>query len=177
MRLVSNEKLSVVFASDDGEIANYKLRIALDGDYTKKKRGDSVREMRKKAHFPGFRKGTIPSFILKDIDAFVLRDSMEEKIKEAVEELKLSESDGEENAPKFDFDALVEQFSVGDDFEFDCELVLTDTNKAPVDIESLEPIVDELPPQLEEAFQEIQGDVKKELKIPGAQEQGSESST
>lgn len=143
MKLISHEKLDTVFKSDDGEMANYKLTIEIPGDYSKKKRRESVQTMRKNANFPGFRKGTIPPFIFGDINTFVFRDSAEEMIDEAVKQLDLSRTEGENREAKYDAEKLKADFEVGTDFSFECEVVLSAVKDDVIDVDKLEPIVED----------------------------------
>lgn len=138
MKLLSHEKQDVVFSSADGDIAKYMLEIEIPGAFSKQKRKESVQAMRKHANFPGFRKGTIPPFILKDLDRFVLSDSAEEMIDEAIKQLDLTISEGENNEPQYDVGTLVKDFVVGQDFCFQCNVVLASTTKGEIDVDNLE---------------------------------------
>lgn len=141
MTLLSHEKLDVVTSSDDGEIANYRLKIEIPGSFSKRKRKDSLQEMRKHANFPGFRKGTIPPFILKDVDGFIFRDSADEMIAEAIKELDMSRYDEEGENIGYDPESLRKRFVVGQDFYFECEIPLTSVRDDEVDVESLNDVV------------------------------------
>lgn len=143
MKLISHEKLDTVFKSDDGEMANYKLTIEIPGEFSKKKRRESVQSMRKNANFPGFRKGTIPPFMYGEINTFVFRDSAEEMIDEAVKQLDLTRSEGGNGEAKYDADKLESDFEVGTDFSFECEVVLSEVKEDAIDVDKLEPLVED----------------------------------
>lgn len=128
--LVSHEKLETVFGEGDSEIAKYKLVLNIPGTYSRKVRKESVRQMKKQANFPGFRKGDIPPFIRKDIDGFVLNDSVDDMVKEACNELKMKCAEGEANVPQFDMEELKARFQVGTDCEFECTVVLEQVETA-----------------------------------------------
>lgn len=141
MTLLSHEKLDVVSSSDDGEIANYRLKLEIPASFSKKKRKESLQEMRKHANFPGFRKGTIPPFILKDLDGFVFRDAADEMIAEAVKQLDMSQYKEEGENIGYDPESLQKSFVVGQDFRFECEIPLTCIRDDEVDVENLTDVV------------------------------------
>lgn len=124
MSLLSHEKQDVLFASENTEVAKYKLELEIPASFSKEKRKQSIRALKQNADFKGFRKGTIPPFIMKDIPAFVLRDSVDEVLQSALQELELKETEGEGAEPEMDFEEMMKKFTVGEDFTFTLEMPL-----------------------------------------------------
>lgn len=141
MTLLSHEKLDVVFSTPDGDVAKYRLDMEIPASFSKKKRRESIQTMKKHADFRGFRKGTIPPFIMKDMDGFVFRDSVEDIISEAVQELNLLRSEGEDSEADYDIETLQKEFKCGKDFQFSCEVVLTSMSKNDNDVHDMEDVI------------------------------------
>lgn len=93
--------------------------------------------MRESMTWPGFRKGTIPPFLWKEVNEFALRDSAEEMIDEAIQQLDLSRSEGDDSVAKYE----LKDGKTGEDFTFDCEIILSAVTDKEIDVNQLEDII------------------------------------
>mmetsp|Transcript_47207 Transcript_47207/g.73817 ORF Transcript_47207/g.73817 Transcript_47207/m.73817 type:complete len:193 (-) Transcript_47207:28-606(-) len=120
----------------EGESAKYKFTVTVDGDLTKSSFGAIMRDFKKNAQFPGFRKGTIPPFMMPKVKSFVILDCLEQTLGEAVRDEGLELAD-DERKPTLDDDqtnTLTKEFKEGEPFQYIIEAELKP--KAPAEAEA-----------------------------------------
>merc|ERR1719183_2290757 len=66
--------------------AKYKYTVTVNAQISKDTYGSIMKDFKKNAMFPGFRKGTIPPFMIPKVKAFVVLDCLEKTLGEAVRE-------------------------------------------------------------------------------------------
>eukprot|EP00960_Hanusia_phi_P053209 761911-Hanusia_phi.AAC.2 len=116
----------------EGDAAKYKFTVTVDGQMSK----DSydltyviaaiMKDFKKNAQFPGFRKGTIPPFMLSKVKQFVILDCLEKSLGEAVREQALELAD-ENNKPNLDNEQVAEltkTFNEKNGFKYTIEALL-----------------------------------------------------
>lgn len=85
-----------------------------------------MKDFKKNAQFPGFRKGTIPPFMIPKVKSFVILDCLEKTLGEAVREQGMELAD-DEKRPTLDDDqvsVLTKAFSETEGFSYTIEAEL-----------------------------------------------------
>jgi len=108
----------------------YTFTVTVDGGMSKDSYTTIMKDFKKNAQFPGFRKGTIPPFMLPKVKQFVILDCLEKTLSEAVKDEGLTLV-SDEVKPTLDDDqtsALTKAFKETEGFTYsiDCELKPTD---------------------------------------------------
>ena len=104
----------------------YTFTVTVPGDMSMDSYTTIMKDFKKNAQFPGFRKGTIPPFMLPKVKQFVILDCLEKTLSEAVKEEGLMLAD-DEVKPTLDDEqtkVLTKDFKEKDGFKYtiDCEL-------------------------------------------------------
>ena len=104
----------------------YTFTVTVDGTMSKDSYAVIMKDFKKNAQFPGFRKGTIPPFMLPKVKQFVILDCLEKTLTEAVksEGLKLASDDRKPTLDDAQTKTLTSSFKESDGFTYtiDCEL-------------------------------------------------------
>lgn len=104
----------------------YTFTVTVDGTMSKDSYAVIMKDFKKNAQFPGFRKGTIPPFMLPKVKQFVILDCLEKTLTEAVksEGLKLASDERKPTLDDAQTKTLTSSFKESDGFTYtiDCEL-------------------------------------------------------
>ncbi|EKX47863.1 hypothetical protein GUITHDRAFT_106412 [Guillardia theta CCMP2712] len=110
----------------EGNAAKYKFTVTVDGQMSKDSYTAIMKDFKKNAQFPGFRKGSIPPFMIPKVKQFVILECLEKSLGEAVREQALELAD-ENNKPNLD-DAqvaeLTKTFNENNGFKYTIEALL-----------------------------------------------------
>ena len=85
-----------------------------------------MKDFKKNAQFPGFRKGSIPPFMIPKVKQFVILECLEKSLGEAVREQALELAD-ENNKPNLDdaqVSELTKTFNENNGFKYTIEALL-----------------------------------------------------
>jgi len=112
----------------------YTFTVTVDGAMSKDSYMTVMKDFKKNAQFPGFRKGTIPPFMLPKVKQFVILDCLEKTLSEAVKDEGLTLV-SDEVKPTLDDDqtnTLTKAFKEADGFTYtiDAELKPSDGSEA-----------------------------------------------
>lgn len=106
--------------------AKYQFKVDVDGQMSKDSYVAIMKDFKKNAQFPGFRKGTIPPFMIPKVKSFVILDCLEKTLGEAVREQGMELAD-DEKRPTLDDDqvsVLTKAFSETEGFSYTIEAEL-----------------------------------------------------
>lgn len=83
-------------SSDDGTVYRFWMRTIAQGELIKKFKIDILKESKKKANFPGFRKGQVPPYAMPQIQGFAIQEGIIKTVEQAVKAYGLTSLPGSE---------------------------------------------------------------------------------
>ena len=110
--------------SDDGQVYQFWMTAEADGALIKEFRTEILKNAKKKANFPGFRKGQVPPYAMPQITQFSLQEAIIKTVEAAVETYglkSLAGSDGEVEVHE-DVKKIGETYKLGDSVAFTATL-------------------------------------------------------
>ncbi|GAX10979.1 hypothetical protein FisN_2Lh509 [Fistulifera solaris] len=144
-RMKKMEELKNV-KSDNGPAYQFWMTATVDGNMIKDNHTELLKNAKKKANFPGFRKGQVPPYAMPQITQFSIQEAIIKTVEAAVDVhgLKaLSGSDGQVEV-KEKVEDMVKGYKLGDPIQFTAVLNLSyNTDNAASDaIDELAGVVD-----------------------------------
>eukprot|EP00546_Thalassionema_frauenfeldii_P004622 CAMPEP_0178919674 /NCGR_PEP_ID=MMETSP0786-20121207/14575_1 /TAXON_ID=186022 /ORGANISM="Thalassionema frauenfeldii, Strain CCMP 1798" /LENGTH=178 /DNA_ID=CAMNT_0020593645 /DNA_START=240 /DNA_END=776 /DNA_ORIENTATION=- len=70
--------------SDDGSVYKFWLKSVANADLIKEYKVTILKDAKKKANFPGFRKGQVPPYAMPQITSFAIQESLIKTVEQAV---------------------------------------------------------------------------------------------
>eukprot|EP00287_Rhodomonas_sp_CCMP768_P025260 CAMPEP_0202853014 /NCGR_PEP_ID=MMETSP1389-20130828/90265_1 /ASSEMBLY_ACC=CAM_ASM_000865 /TAXON_ID=302021 /ORGANISM="Rhodomonas sp., Strain CCMP768" /LENGTH=208 /DNA_ID=CAMNT_0049531553 /DNA_START=7 /DNA_END=634 /DNA_ORIENTATION=+ len=127
LRMVDSDWYKMEKMEDlDGGAAKYQFTVDVDGQMSKDSYIAIMKDFKKNAQFPGFRKGTIPPFMIPKVKSFVILDCLEKTLGEAVREQGMELADEEKKPTLSDeqVSTLTKEFQEADGFQYTIEAEL-----------------------------------------------------
>jgi hypothetical protein len=119
-RMKKMEEVTDVSSEDGSPVYQFWLSAIANGDLIKGYRIETLKEAKKNANFPGFRKGQIAPYAMPQITIFAVQESLLKTIESAVKAFGLKSLEGPEGEVTVneDVEAMCKGYKEGDSLSF-----------------------------------------------------------
>eukprot|EP00547_Thalassionema_nitzschioides_P000020 CAMPEP_0194209144 /NCGR_PEP_ID=MMETSP0156-20130528/7370_1 /TAXON_ID=33649 /ORGANISM="Thalassionema nitzschioides, Strain L26-B" /LENGTH=177 /DNA_ID=CAMNT_0038936253 /DNA_START=233 /DNA_END=766 /DNA_ORIENTATION=- len=110
--------------SNDGPVYKFWLKSLASGDLIKEYKITLLKDAKKKANFPGFRKGQVPPYAMPQITGFAIQESLIKTVEQAVAAYALKSLPGSDGQVEIleDVEELCKGYKDGTSLEFTATL-------------------------------------------------------
>mmetsp|Transcript_119775 Transcript_119775/g.346195 ORF Transcript_119775/g.346195 Transcript_119775/m.346195 type:complete len:205 (-) Transcript_119775:191-805(-) len=106
--------------SDEGTVYKFWLSAVAQGALVKDLNTEVLKDAKKKANFPGFRKGQVPPYAMPQIRGFAVQEGIVQTVQSAIDAYGLKTISGKDGEMEVleDVAEIAKGYKVGDDIQF-----------------------------------------------------------